>query len=79
MSTLTHPAIGHRLTASEAHAVCAVLHAVERIDVEAHVAELDVVYVWAVGEALPVAQEVTVLRAFCAVTDAVVRWVPAVA
>lgn len=79
MSTLTHPAIQRQLTQGEAHAVCAVLHAVSHVVVEAHVNEFGYVAVWPVGRALTVAQEVVVLRAFCAVTDLPVRWFPAVA
>lgn len=70
--------VAHQLTAPEAHAICAVLHAVEHINVEAHVAERGVVYVWPVGRELSTAEEVSALRAFNAVTDARVRWVPVV-
>lgn len=78
MPSLTHPAVLHTLSAAEAHAILTVLWSVEHIPVGAHLNERGYVAVWPVGRALTVAEEVRALRAFCAVTDAPVRWFPAV-
>jgi hypothetical protein len=77
--TLSAHVIRHRLTDPEAHAICSVLHAVSHIDVGALVEEVDgVVSIRPIGHVLSILEEVSVLRAFCAVTDAPVFLVPEV-
>lgn len=78
--TLPTHVIRHPLTESEAHAICSVLRAVSHIDVGVLIEEEDsVVNVRPIGHALAVFEEVSVLRAFCAVTDAPVFLLPVVA
>jgi len=75
-------AVAHPLTASEAHAVCVVLAAVEHIDVTA---ELDLdkddqahtVHIRP-GREVTTLEEVTALRAFAGVTDCRIVWHKAV-
>jgi hypothetical protein len=79
MTPSTH-VVQHKLTNPEAHAICAVLHAVSHIDVRVLVEETDgVVNVSPIGHALAVFEEVSVLRAIFAVTDAPVFLLPVVA
>ncbi|MCW2768505.1 MAG: hypothetical protein JWO11_4464 [Nocardioides sp.] len=75
---MTAAAVTHQLTADEAHAICAVLNALEHIPVGALVAERGEVHVWPVGRELTLLEEVSAVRAFCSVTDARVRWYPVV-
>lgn len=62
-------AVAHQLTAPEAHAICAVLNAVEHIPVDIRLAESGQVDVWP-ARVLSVAEQVTTIRAVNATTDA---------
>lgn len=66
-------AVAHQLTAPEAHAICAVLNAVEHIPVDVRLAESGQVDIWP-ARALSVLEEVTTIRAVRAVTDARTNW-----
>lgn len=67
-------AVAHQLTADEAHAICAVLHAVEHIPVSVVIAEHGRVDIWPIGRELTTSEEVSTLRAFAAVTDSRIAW-----
>jgi hypothetical protein len=69
---ITHPAL-HPMTQVEADALCTALHAIEHLAVGAHVNVAGYVALYPVGRQATVLEEVTALRAFCAVTDAPVR------
>jgi hypothetical protein len=62
---------GHELMPMEAHAICAVLHAVEHIDVTVDIDADYVAHVRPVGT-MSTFEEVTALRAVAALTDRVV-------
>lgn len=70
--------VEQRIGPAEARAVCRVLGGVEHILVVADVQYGgEVVHIWPQGQ-MSTRDEVTALRAFLAVTDAELRWHPAV-
>lgn len=71
--------LAHAMTPVEANAVRVVLWSTEHIPVDVHVDQDGRVNVWPVGRELTTLEEVTALRAFAAVSDAPLRWFPAVA
>jgi hypothetical protein len=71
--------IGRRIDSAEALAVCKVLDSVEHVQVTADVSfDGEIVHIRP-GAVMSTLDEVTALRAFAAVTDAELRWHPAVA
>jgi hypothetical protein len=72
-SRVVTAAVVHQLTEPEAHAICAVLAAVEHIPVDALIAESGLVDLWP-GRELSVLEEVTALRGFNAVSDSRLLW-----
>lgn len=76
--TKTVQVVGHRLTPAEAATVCAALAADEQhLPVLAAADARNIVHVWA-QRPMTTAEEVTVLRAFAAVSDSRLAWHQAV-